>query len=311
MPLTYEQNISRTLHQLEEFLENVTYLNDQRWMKPLFQTEQEIKLQQNIERSKRLLQSAALYKPSFTNECDTVHKNGIIDKGFNSFTTDNNNNTANKKSCALPSMENDSFTINRRMDFNYTKKRHAYDNNITINTKRHKTPADVLQSYNTPPTPTAILLDNELQLFAQYVCLSQNERTARDDVFRQIQQLVTCYFRNYNDKVLCTTSNVSVQLFGSFATPAITTFLSDIDIAISGVVSTTSTDNNISPLQILYRQLLKRTKLARSVTFIRKARVPILKVKTCYAFETDIALHTSTSADTNSFASHQLLFYDR
>jgi hypothetical protein len=286
MPLTYEQYISRTLHQIEEFLENVTYLNDQRRMKPLFQTEQDIKLLQKIERSKKLLLSAASYKPSFDNECDTVPKNGIIDTSSNSFTTDNNNNTANTKSCALPSMENDSFTINKRIDFNYKKKRHAYDNNIAINTKRHKTPADILQSYYTPPTPTAILLDKELQLFAEYVRLTENERTDNElQLFAEYVRL-TENERTARDVVFCQIQQL-------------------------GVVSTTSTNNNISPLQTLYRQLLKRTKLAPSITFIRKAHVPILKVKTCYAFETDIALHTSTSTDTISFASHQLLFYDR
>jgi hypothetical protein len=164
MPLTYEQYISRTLHQIEEFLENVTYLNDQRRIKPLFQTEQDIKLLQNIERSKKILLSAASYKPSFNNECDTVPKNVTIVTSSNSFTTDNNNITANTKSCALPSMENDSYTINKRIDFNYKEKRLVYDNNIATNTKRHKTPPDILQSYYTPPTATAILLDNELQL---------------------------------------------------------------------------------------------------------------------------------------------------
>jgi hypothetical protein len=71
-------------------------------------------------------------------------------------------------------------------------------------------------------------LSNELESFASYVRLQPKEHAAREHVIQCITDLAGSTYPQCAD--------VHIQCFGSYATPQVCTFLSDIDMALWGVV---------------------------------------------------------------------------
>jgi hypothetical protein len=71
-------------------------------------------------------------------------------------------------------------------------------------------------------------LSNELESFASYVRLQPKEHAAREHVIQCITDLAGSTYPQCPD--------VHIQCFGSYATPQVCTFLSDIDMALWGVV---------------------------------------------------------------------------
>jgi hypothetical protein len=71
-------------------------------------------------------------------------------------------------------------------------------------------------------------LSDELQAFAAYVRLRPHEYQAREWLIQHITDLAGTKFTK--------NKNVAIQCFGSFATPEVCTFYSDVDLALHGVV---------------------------------------------------------------------------
>jgi hypothetical protein len=92
-------------------------------------------------------------------------------------------------------------------------------------------------------------LDEELRLFARYVSLTPVECRARDYVISHIDKTCRDLFsprrqrRREHDE---TEHEIAVQAFGSYATTTkqVCTFASDVDLALWGVVPTTTTTND-------------------------------------------------------------------
>ena len=77
-------------------------------------------------------------------------------------------------------------------------------------------------------------LDSELEAFSRYVRLSETEHTARNYLVRNMQRISKELFAR-SDAALHE-EPVSAQVFGSYATPDVCVFSSDIDLALWGVV---------------------------------------------------------------------------
>ena len=80
-----------------------------------------------------------------------------------------------------------------------------------------------------------VLLDQELDAFASYVRLVDDEKAAREHIIQHVTDLAGTLFGN----------SLQIQCFGSFATPAIATFASDVDLAMWGVVPLATTSSHI------------------------------------------------------------------
>ncbi len=86
----------------------------------------------------------------------------------------------------------------------------------------HKRPRSVanLPTFNIPTE----LLDEELMAFAAYVQLTPDEHSAREALVQSLQEVAA-------------KQQQEVRVFGSFATPQVCVFSSDIDIALWGAIS--------------------------------------------------------------------------
>lgn len=179
-------------------------------------------------------------------------------------------------------------------------------------------------------------LGEELELFATYVSLSDEEYAARDDVCYQIRKIVECIWgssceeEEWHSAVQTFWCNenkrrrndiheskregrgaVELQCFGSFATHAVCTFLSDVDLAVWGAVGRTGMESNVDVLSVLKQYLGREKELSQSVLFLKKARVPVIKMKTRYGFGCDITVRDVDSTDERYFACQQVDLYER
>ena len=82
------------------------------------------------------------------------------------------------------------------------------------------------------------LLDTELKSFSRYVQLTDTELQARNHLVQNLQRLAKALFSKpdqaYHEE------EVVMQTFGSFATPAVCVFCSDVDLALWGAVPSLS-----------------------------------------------------------------------
>lgn len=103
------------------------------------------------------------------------------------------------------------------------------------NQKKHSNDKDSSAKFGSPSLPTQEFspgalqqLSDELKAFAKYVSLTEMELETRHDLIQLLTDLAgKCYS---SDK------NIEFQCFGSFATPEICTFGSDVDLALWGIV---------------------------------------------------------------------------
>ena len=118
--------------------------------------------------------------------------------------------------------------------------------------KKHNMLGIQVPKYNTAPTtplpssqiePQALeQLDLELYAFANYVKLNYLEIQLRQHFVQYVEQVAQRLFQDRG----CSNSHISVQVFGSFATLAVCTFCSDVDMALWGVVPTFSENSSIA-----------------------------------------------------------------
>jgi hypothetical protein len=79
-------------------------------------------------------------------------------------------------------------------------------------------------------------LDQELLCFADYVRLSPEEHDAREFVIQHVTDIAGTLFVSSGEKRKRGEDRVRIQAFGSFATPQVCTFASDVDLALWGIV---------------------------------------------------------------------------
>lgn len=99
----------------------------------------------------------------------------------------------------------------------------------------HIIPSDAL------PEETKLKLDKELESFANYVRLTDEECQIRDYLVEQVELICRDLFEEsrhtlFNRNSEAMQEAVRVQVFGSFGTKAVCSFRSDVDLAIWGVV---------------------------------------------------------------------------
>jgi hypothetical protein len=70
-------------------------------------------------------------------------------------------------------------------------------------------------------------------------------------------------------------------------------------------------DVTVKKLECLWRELRRLRHITKSIQFIKKARVPIIKMMTHYGFETDIAVAGNNGTDTSLYAAKQVQSYKR
>ena len=111
------------------------------------------------------------------------------------------------------------------------------------------------------PDHMLVLLDQELDAFASYVRLVDDETAAREHIIQHVTDLAGTLFGN----------SLQVQCFGSFATPAIATFASDVDMAMWGVVPLATTNSHIRFQQEKNRKLAQANQRESRISKWREA----------------------------------------
>ncbi|GKY96263.1 hypothetical protein MPSEU_000585900 [Mayamaea pseudoterrestris] len=84
-------------------------------------------------------------------------------------------------------------------------------------------------------------LDHEIHALAAYVQLNEREHDARHDWLKQVTRIVQATF---------SCKDAHLQVYGSFATPGVCSFCSDIDTALWGVVPTSSLEPVAAPARM-------------------------------------------------------------
>lgn len=244
------------------------------------QLNQNIKLQLEILKQRRLSQKQQLLQPGSSN---TNTNNDIIDLTETSDTTSSSHTISHHSSAAENNVRRQNDYYNSNADEFMSIAEYAVKPSIRPSIPSNSTA--VLPEHTHYKQYSPILrLHEEIIDFCSYVSPTVDEHNIRDRCIQRLTDIVHSTF----------STDVRVIPFGSYATRLYLP-ISDIDICIFGAVS----HNNQSILQIL-ADSLKLSNTCSYIELITKARIPIIKlidkstnIKIDISFDIDGGIHAA------------------